>query len=65
MGRPRKEEHKLTLKDLGGEASTNYTVSGNVMDALEAFREEQISAQDYERKQRDTARFGHVRGVAQ
>lgn len=55
VGRPRKEEHKLTLKDLGGEASTNYTVSGNVMDALEAFREEQISAQDYERKQRDAA----------
>ena len=51
----RKEEHKLTLKDLGGEAGTNYTVSGNVMDALEAFREEQISAQDFERKQRDEA----------
>lgn len=55
VGRPRKEEHKLTVRDLGGAQQTNYTVSGNVMDALEAFREEQISSQEVERRQREAA----------
>lgn len=54
VGRPRKEEHKLTLKDLGGEEKTNYTISGNVMDALEAFREDEISQQDYRRSERES-----------
>jgi ribosomal protein L40E len=53
VGRPRKEEHKLTMKDLGGSEQTSYTISGNVMDALEAFREEQISSQDAQRRQRE------------
>ncbi len=53
VGRPRKEEHKLTLKDLGGEATTSYTISGNVMDALDAFREEQLSTQETARRQRE------------
>lgn len=46
VGRPRKEEHKLTIHDLGGETHTNYVISGNVMDALEAFRAEELSAQE-------------------
>lgn len=53
VGRPRKEEHKLTLKDLGGAEHTSYTISGNVMDALDAFREEQLSTQEMERRQRE------------
>lgn len=55
VGRPRKEEHKLTLKDLGGDARTNYTISGNVMDALDAFRAEELNAQQNERRQREEA----------
>ena len=43
VGRPRKEQAELTVEDLGGERHSTYTVSGNVMDALEAFRAEEIS----------------------
>ena len=53
IGRPRVEETKLTLKDLGGEASNTYTVSGNVMDALESFRADELSAQEEEYRQQD------------
>jgi len=66
VARPRREEKQLTLKDLGGEQTTNYTVSGNVMDALELFREEQLSAQEVERQQREQASgtwFGRKQGA--
>ena len=53
VGRPRVEESKLTLKDLGGEAQNTYTVSGNVKDALESFRAEELSAQEEEYRQQD------------
>lgn len=53
VGRPRVEETKLTLKDLGGETQNTYTVSGNVMDALESFRAEELSAQEEEHRQQD------------
>lgn len=43
VGRPRKEELKLTLKDLGGESRTTYAPSGNVTGALESFRAEEAS----------------------
>jgi len=43
VGRPRREELKLTLKDLGGEAKTTYAPSGNVTGALESFRAEEAS----------------------
>lgn len=55
VSRPRKEEKQLTLKDLGGDKASNYTISGNVMDALEAFREEQLNSQEQERIQREQA----------
>lgn len=55
VARPRREEKQITIRDLGGDKSTNYTVSGNVMDALESFREEQLSAQEQERLQREQA----------
>jgi hypothetical protein len=45
VARPRREEAKLTIRDLGGESGTQYTISGNVMDALEAFRAEELNAQ--------------------
>ncbi|MBL7646545.1 MAG: hypothetical protein JNK74_10190 [Candidatus Hydrogenedentes bacterium] len=44
VGRPRREEMKLTLKDLGGESKTSYAPSGNVTGALESFRVEEASS---------------------
>lgn len=52
VARPRREEHRLTVHDLGGEQKTNYTISGNVMDALEAFRAEELSAQEMARQEK-------------
>lgn len=52
VGRPRKEQEKFTVQDLGGEKVGNYTVSGNVTDALESFMMEeraQIMAVERER----------------
>lgn len=43
VGRPRKEEETKTIEDLGGQRSSNYTISGNVKDALEAFRAEELA----------------------
>lgn len=43
VGRPRKEELKLTLKDLGGGQATTYAPSGNVTGALESFRVEEVT----------------------
>lgn len=44
VGRPRREELKLTLKDLGGDVKTSYAPSGNVTGALESFRAEEASS---------------------
>lgn len=46
VGRPRREEMKLTLKDLGGGQQTTYAPSGNVTGALESFRMEEASNQE-------------------
>jgi hypothetical protein len=48
VGRPRKEQAQLTVEDLGGDKQTSYTVSGNVMDALEAFRAEEETQMELE-----------------
>lgn len=55
VGRPRKEEASFSIQDLGGERKTTYTVSGNVMDALEAFRAEEITQQEQEQLDREAA----------
>jgi len=55
VGRPRKEQETLTVKDLGGQTKASYTISGNVMDALESFRAEEITAQELERRQKEEA----------
>lgn len=41
LQRPRKSDEVLTVKDLGGESTTTYRPSTNVMSALEAFAEEE------------------------
>ena len=43
IGRPREEEVKLTIRDLGGETKGSYTVSSNVTDAMSAFLAEEQS----------------------
>jgi hypothetical protein len=53
LGRPRKEEVRKTIQDLGGESQSQYTVSGNVLDALEAFREENLSEAEGIRRQKE------------
>lgn len=55
LGRPRKEEIRKTIQDLGGESRSQYTISGNVMDALEAFREENLSETELIRRQKEEA----------
>jgi len=52
VGRPKQGEKLFTIQDLGGENPTNYTVSGNVLDALESFRAEQLSAQEADRREK-------------
>ena len=51
VGRPKREEQRVTVKDLGGESTSTYTLSGNVKDALEAFRAEQEMAMEAQRRQ--------------
>jgi hypothetical protein len=55
VGRPRKEAETLTVQDLGGMSETTYTISGNVMDALEAFRAEEIASQEQDRRVKEAA----------
>jgi hypothetical protein len=45
VGRPKREEKKLTLKDLGGETHDTYVPSGNVTGALDSFRADEIAAE--------------------
>jgi len=56
VGRPRKEAEKLTVKDLGGDPESTYTISGNVMEALESFRAEELTKQETERRQKEAAK---------
>ena len=43
VGRPRDEARKLTVDDLGGSSSSSYAPSGEVLDAIEAFRPEELT----------------------
>lgn len=62
VGRPRREQERLTVEDLGGTTATNYTISSDVMDALEAFRAEVLAEQDAHRREKEASQstwFGH------
>jgi hypothetical protein len=48
VGRPRAQEQTFTIKDLGGERRSTYTVSGNVLGALESFRAEELAGKEGE-----------------
>ncbi len=41
VARPKVEDRKLTIQDLGGHSQNNFQVSGSVLNALEAFRMEE------------------------
>jgi len=49
VARPRKKEASLTIRDLGGDAPASYTPSGDVIEAIEAFRAEVLSGQQAEK----------------
>lgn len=55
VGRPRKEQETFTVKDLGGEQKSSYTLSGNVTDALEAFISEERSQIEAKERERQSA----------
>lgn len=44
VGRPRDQARQLSMDDLGGETVVHYAPSSNVMDALEAFRAEEVAS---------------------
>lgn len=62
VGRPRKEQAELTVEDLGGERRTSYTLSGNVIDALEAFRAEAETQREIEALQKSQSGTWFGRG---
>lgn len=64
LGRPRREEAKLTLKDLGGGQQTSYTPSGNVTGALESFRVEEVAAEASRAQSRPRGLFARLFGKA-
>ncbi len=62
LGRPRREETKLTLKDLGGGQQTSYTPSGNVTGALESFRVEEVAAEASRARSRPRGLWARIFG---
>ncbi|HOE65526.1 MAG TPA: hypothetical protein PLO62_03280 [Candidatus Hydrogenedentes bacterium] len=50
VGRPREETRSLTIDDLGGETIQHYVPSTNVMEAIEAFRAEEVKGSDGDKK---------------
>lgn len=48
VGRPRDEARQLTADDLGGQDGSSYIMSGNMADAMEAFRQEEIAQSERE-----------------
>jgi len=53
VGKPRKEVETLTVEDLGGEARSNYTVSGNVKEALQSFMTEEKATSEAKARERE------------
>ncbi len=66
VGKPRKEVETLTVEDLGGEARSNYTVSGNVKEALQSFMTEEKATSDAKAREREQQKswFGRRKAPA-
>jgi hypothetical protein len=56
VGRPRDESRQLSINDLGGETITRYAPSGNVIDAIEAYRAEMQAEMDAAEEARNKPR---------
>jgi hypothetical protein len=56
VGKPRKETETLTVQDLGGESRSNYTVSGNVKEAIQSFMTEEKATSDAKAREREQRR---------
>ena len=48
VGRPKEEVRQLTVRDLGGDGSSEYAPPESVVDALEMFRQEELARLDQE-----------------
>ena len=66
VGKPRKEVETLTVQDLGGEARSNYTVSGNVKEALQSFMSEERASTEAKARDRERSRgwFGRKKAAS-
>ncbi len=58
VGRPRDESRRLSIDDLGGETVSHYAPSGNVIDALEAYRAEMQAEKEAAEEARRQSRPG-------
>jgi ribosomal protein L40E len=61
VGRPKDAQRQLTMEELGGETTTHYAPSSNVMEALEAFRSE-IDSEEVEPEPQKRSLFGRKKG---
>ena len=59
VGRPRDESRKLTVNDLGGMGESMYAPSENVLDAMEAFRQEELATAQAHKEEEPKGWFGH------
>lgn len=64
VGRPKDETRNLTIEDLGGETVVHYAPSSNVMEALEAFRTEEVVTPDNQPQAKKKTLFGRKAGGA-
>ena len=62
VGRPRDENRKLTVTDLGGANVSTYAPSGEVLDAIEAFRQEELTALGHKEEEPPPAWWQFWRG---
>jgi len=58
VGRPRDEARQLTVDDLGGHSDTSYAVGGEVADAMESFRYEEMERSKREHAEVERRRHG-------
>lgn len=63
VARPRRKEASLTIHDLGGDSQPTYTPSGDVIEAIEAFRAEVISGQKTEAPGAESSQLGAASGL--
>ena len=58
VGRPRDEARQLTVDDLGGYEGSSYIMSGDLADAMEAFRQEEMARSEREHAEVEGKKHG-------